>query len=162
MAGKKSELSLMKWPRNQLLNDVATLWQRLDNVRQRRHNIVDQRRHNFHFRSRHNVVTTSTTMLWQRCHNVAVPAGPLYGDFVFQVIIKNSRYFIYVSKVLCNECHSQNIALIYLIANVWRNRRSEIFLIEKVFAWTVKCLFSPCSILDIHDYFLEVMGFCII
>ena len=33
---KKSELSVIKWPRNQLLNVVAMLWQRLDNVGQRR------------------------------------------------------------------------------------------------------------------------------
>ena len=87
---------------------------------------------------------------------------PLYEDFVFQLIIKYSRYFLYVSKLLRGEYHSQSIALIYLIANAWRNGRSEILLIEKVFAWTIKRLFSPCSILDIHNYFLEVTRFCII
>ena len=47
MAGKKSELSVIKWPRNQLLNVVVTLWQRLDNVGQRLcHNVGDRRRHN--------------------------------------------------------------------------------------------------------------------
>ena len=56
---------------------------------------------------------------------------PLYGDFVFQVIIKCSRYLKYVSKALRCECHSWSIAFIYLIANARRNERSEIFLIEK-------------------------------
>ena len=43
MAGKKSELSVIKWPRNQLLNVVVTLWQRLDNVGQRLcHNVGDR------------------------------------------------------------------------------------------------------------------------
>ena len=54
---------------------AATLWQRLDNVGERRcHNVVNRRRHNSNFRPCHNVVTTSTTTLSQRCHNVAVPA----------------------------------------------------------------------------------------
>ena len=38
-------------------------------------NVGNWRWHNSHFRPCHNVVTTSTTTLWQRCHNVAVPAG---------------------------------------------------------------------------------------
>ena len=55
---------------------VVATWQRLDNVGQRRcHNVGDRRRHNSHFRPCDNVVTTSTTTLWQRCHNVVVPAG---------------------------------------------------------------------------------------
>ena len=47
----------------------------------------------------------------------------LYGDFVFQVIIKCSRLYKYVSKVLRCESHSGNIALplkYYLIANTRR------------------------------------------
>ena len=49
---------------------------RLDNVGERLcHNIGNRRRYKSHFRPCHNIVTTSTTTLWQRCHNVAVLAG---------------------------------------------------------------------------------------
>ena len=34
IAGKKSELSIIKWPRNPMLNAVMTLWQRLGNFGQ--------------------------------------------------------------------------------------------------------------------------------
>ena len=62
--------------------------QRLDNVGERRcHNVRNWRWYNSHFRLCHNVVTTSTTTLWQRCHNVAVPAGRanLYHHVLIQV-----------------------------------------------------------------------------
>ena len=52
------------------------LWRRCSNVEAtswQRWRATSQRRYNSHFRPCHNV-TTSTTTLWQRCHNVAVPA----------------------------------------------------------------------------------------
>ena len=54
------------------------LWRRCSNVEAtswQRWRATSQRRYNSHFRPCHNVVTTSTTTLWQRCDNVAVPAG---------------------------------------------------------------------------------------
>ena len=58
---------------------ATTFWQRLDNVGERRcHKVGNRRRHNSHFPPCHRVVTKSTTTLWQRCHNVAVPAGFVY------------------------------------------------------------------------------------
>ena len=68
---------------------------------------------------------------------------PSYGDFVFQVIIKCSRHFKYVSKVLRCKCHSRNIAFIYLIANARRYERSEIFLIEKYLFQLLNACFLP-------------------
>ena len=60
-------------------NVAAMLWQRLDNVGERRcHNVGNRHRYSSQFRSCHNVVTRSITTLWQRCHNVAVPAGKFF------------------------------------------------------------------------------------
>ena len=70
------------------------LWQRLDNVGERRClNIRKRRRHNSHFRPCHKVMTTLTTTLSQRCHNVAVPAGKKICSFYGQ-----NRIYIYESK----------------------------------------------------------------
>ena len=92
MVEKKSELSVMKWPRNQFLNVVATLRQRLDKVEQRRcHNVGDRHLHNFHFRLLYYVVTTSITTLWQRCHNVDVPAGFVCRKWSLQNVISNNK-----------------------------------------------------------------------
>ena len=66
-----------------MLTVVATLQQRCGNVLiTLESDAVRKRRwHNSHFRPCHSVVTTSTATLWQRCHNVAVPAGKVV--FVF-------------------------------------------------------------------------------
>ena len=56
-----------------------------------------------HFRPCHNVVTTSTTTLWQRCHNVAVPAGLLVcskNDNVFAIRVKFSYGFLAIHQFL--------------------------------------------------------------
>ena len=55
-------------------NVEATSWQSW-RATWRCHNVGNWRRYNSYFRPCHNVVTTSTTMLSQRCHNVTVPAG---------------------------------------------------------------------------------------
>ena len=68
------------------------LWQRCSNVEatswQRWRVMLSQRRkltsYNSHFRPCHNVVTMSTTTLWQRCHNVAVPAGYEWTDRYYE------------------------------------------------------------------------------
>ena len=81
MVGKKSELSVIKWLRNQMINVVATLWQRSGNVLTT---------------SDSNVVTTSetdvattlifnhATTLWQRqprrCDNVVTTSLCQLGD----------------------------------------------------------------------------------
>ena len=110
MVGKKSELSVIKWPRKQLFNIVATLWQRLDNVGQQLcHNVGDRRRHNFHFRPYDNVVITSTTTLWQRCHNVAVPVRNLLleryaSKQISNYILESSDTYI-VGNAVLNVSH---------------------------------------------------------
>ena len=48
---------------------------------------------------------------------------PLYGDFLFQVIIKCPRCFVCVSKVLSCKCHSQGITLIYQMREEMKDLR---------------------------------------
>ena len=78
MAEKKSELSVIKWPRNQMLNVVTTFKQRCGNVLTTSDNDVVTT-------SETDVATTlifdCATTLWQClprcCQNVAVPVGHL-------------------------------------------------------------------------------------
>ena len=79
---------------------VVATWQRLDNVGQRRcHNVGDRRRHNSHFRPCDNVVTMSTTTLWQRCHNVVVPAGLC----VERILTLQMTIYLVDYKMCCQE-----------------------------------------------------------
>ena len=76
-------------------------------IQRRCHNVGNRHRHNSHFWSCHNAVTMSTTTLWQRCHNVVVPAGK------FRVLEEAVALRCSVKKMFLKRCC--NVATIFSI-----------------------------------------------
>ena len=76
MKGKKSEQSVVKWPKNSMLNVVATLQQRCGNVLiTSESDVVTMSDTDVVTTLIFDRVTTLSQRQQRRCHNVTVPAG---------------------------------------------------------------------------------------